>query len=142
MKKLIFTLALCLVSTGAWAQCNGVFGANTVCGSVAGGIPGQVSTSILTGVPGGSPGQVQFNSAGAFGGLTNAQLTALINPFSSTLSGAVPASGGSSTSLFLNQAGGFTAPPYPVTSVFTRTGAVAATSGDYNAGQITYTPCL
>jgi len=140
MKKLIFTLALCLVSTGAWAQCNGVFGANTVCGSVAGGIPGQVSTSILTGVPGGSPGQVQFNSAGAFGGLTNAQLTALINPFSSTLSGAVPASGGSSTSLFLNQAGGFTAPPYPVTSVFTRTGAVAATSGDYNAGQITYTP--
>ena len=30
--------------------------------------------------PGGSSGQVQYNNAGTFGGLTNAQLTALINP--------------------------------------------------------------
>jgi hypothetical protein len=47
------------------------------------------------GAPGGSNGQVQYNNAGAFGGLTNTQLTADINLCTSALSGAVP-SGGSS----------------------------------------------
>lgn len=46
------------------------------------------------GVPGGAPGSVQFNANGAFGGLTDAELTTLVDVFSASLSGAVPASGG------------------------------------------------
>lgn len=45
-------------------------------------------------VPAGSQGQVQDYNNGSFGALTAAQLTALINPFSSSLPGAVPLSGG------------------------------------------------
>lgn len=142
MKKLLLALTLFLsYQTNALAQCNGVFPANTICGNHTGAnaLPVPVPSSVLTGIPGGSPGQVQFNNAGAFGGLTPTQLTALINPATASLSGAlpawpntattffsglgtyvvpptfssgapgyVPASGGSSTSLFLNQAGGFT----------------------------------
>jgi hypothetical protein len=90
--------------------------------------------------PGGSPGQVQFNNAGTFGGLTNTQLTADINTFTTGLSGAVPASGGGTTN-FLRADGTFAAPAGgAVSSVFTRTGAVVAVAGDYTAGQITYTP--
>lgn len=59
--------------------------------------------------PGGSSGQVQYNNAGAFGGLTNTQLTADINAFSSTLSGAAPASGGGTTN-FLRADGTWAAP--------------------------------
>lgn len=74
MKKLL--LALCtfisigLGSGSALAQCNGVFPANTSCGSVAGGIPGPVNNSILVGNPGGTSGQTQYNNTGAFGGYT------------------------------------------------------------------------
>lgn len=50
--------------------------------------------------PGGSSGQVQFNNAGAFGGLTNAQVTALINPASASLSGALPPFPGNTTTYF------------------------------------------
>ena len=62
------------------------------------------------GVPGGVNGNVQYNAGGAFGGLTNAQLTADIVTFSSTLSGAVPASGGGTTN-FLRADGAFAVPP-------------------------------
>jgi hypothetical protein len=46
------------------------------------------------GSPGGSNLQIQYNNAGAFGGLTDVQVTARIQPFTSSLSGATPASGG------------------------------------------------
>ncbi len=46
------------------------------------------------GTPGGLNLQVQYNNVGAFGGLTDAQLTAKIIAFTSVLSGAAPASGG------------------------------------------------
>src|SRR5258706_6183129 len=46
------------------------------------------------GTPGGLNLQVQYNNAGAFGGLTDAQLTGKIIAFTSVLSGAAPASGG------------------------------------------------
>ena len=46
------------------------------------------------GTPGGLNLQVQYNNAGAFGGLTDAQLTGKIIAFTSSLSGAAPASGG------------------------------------------------
>ena len=61
------------------------------------------------GVPGGAPGDVQFNLAGTFGGLSNAELTALVDIFTATLSGAVPPSGGGVTT-FLRADGGW-APP-------------------------------
>jgi hypothetical protein len=44
----------------------------------------------------GSNGQVQYNNNGALGGLTNAELTALISSFTVNDSGAVPAPGASS----------------------------------------------
>jgi hypothetical protein len=44
------------------------------------------------GVPGGASGNVQFNNNGAFGGLSDAELTARIQVFSPTTSGAVPQS--------------------------------------------------
>ena len=63
-----------------------------------------------SGTPGGSSGQVQFNSSGSFGAYTNTQLTALLDPFSSTLKGVVPSSGGG-TANFLRADGAWVAPP-------------------------------
>jgi hypothetical protein len=60
------------------------------------------------GVPGGVDTNVQFNNAGAFGGLTNIQLTTRIQPFTDVLSGATPASGGGTTN-FLRADGVFAA---------------------------------
>lgn len=62
--------------------------------------------------PGGSNLQVQFNNAGSFGGYTNVQLTALIQPFTTSLSGAAPASGGGTTN-FLRADGTWAAPVPP-----------------------------
>ena len=50
--------------------------------------------------PGGSSGQVQFNNSGTFGGLTNTQLTALINPATALLPGALPAWPNNTTTFF------------------------------------------
>lgn len=61
------------------------------------------------GTPGGTSGQVQYNNSGVFGGLTNTQLTADINAFTSSLSGAAPASGGG-TSNFLRADGSWAVP--------------------------------
>jgi hypothetical protein len=61
------------------------------------------------GIPGGVNGNVQFNNNGSFGGLTNTQLTALINVFSTGNKGAVPPSGGVSGT-FLEATGSFTTP--------------------------------
>ena len=52
------------------------------------------------GIPGGSNLQVQYNNVGAFGGYTNTQLTALINPATSSLTGALPAFPGNTTTYF------------------------------------------
>lgn len=72
MKKLLLALALCLAPLSAFAQCNGVFNPNTICGNATGvpAIPGMVPTSVLTGIPGGANGQIQYNNSGAFGGFT------------------------------------------------------------------------
>jgi hypothetical protein len=45
MRKLLLALGLLLAPSWAQAQCNGSFAAGTVCGSVGGGIPGQVLTA-------------------------------------------------------------------------------------------------
>lgn len=69
---------------------------------------GQIGT---LGVPGGAPGDVQFNDNGAFGGLSDAELTTHINVFSAILSGAVPQSGGGATNFL--RADGVFAPAGP-----------------------------
>lgn len=61
------------------------------------------------GVPGGAVGNVQYNNSGTFGGLTNVQLTARIQVFTDVLNGAVPASGGGTTT-FLRADGNFATP--------------------------------
>lgn len=69
-------------------------------------------SELLSGItvsPCGSNGQVQYNNSGNCGGYTNTQLTALINNFSSSLSGAVPSSGGG-TANFLRADGTWAAP--------------------------------
>lgn len=64
MKKLLFVLAL-LFPSAAFAQCNGVFGANQVCGSLTGGIPGPVaSTSFPSSLPALPSGQIWIGSIG------------------------------------------------------------------------------
>jgi hypothetical protein len=92
--------------------------------SVNGGVPGSGggTTNFLRadgtwaappgagGGPGGSNTQIQFNNSGAFGGLTNTQVTARINVFTSSLSGATPASGGG-TANFLRADGAWVTPP-------------------------------
>ena len=129
MKRLLIALALFFVPTLAQAQCNGVFPNNTVCGNITGAnnTPRPTNPSAFLGSAGGSNGQVQYNNNGVLGGLTNAQLTALINPFSSILSGAVPASAGG-TANFLRADGTWD----PVVTTFnSRTGAVVPAFGDY-----------
>lgn len=72
MKKFLLTLILLLGSTSAFAQCNGVFPNNTLCGNVTGSNapPRAVPNSVLTGVPSGSFPQIQFNNSGVFAGET------------------------------------------------------------------------
>lgn len=48
MKKLLLALAFCLVSSGAWAQCTGVFPAKTLCGNLS-GIPAPPSAFPTSG---------------------------------------------------------------------------------------------
>lgn len=75
--------------------------------------------------PGGSSGQVQFNNSGAFGGLTNTQLTADINAFTSSLSGAAPSSGGG-TANFLRADGTWAVPAGSGIGTVTTTGSPAS----------------
>lgn len=70
MKKLLLAFILTLLPSLASAQCNGVFPANKVCGTVAGGVPTAQSPSAFQGSAGGTNGQVQFNSSGSLGGFT------------------------------------------------------------------------
>lgn len=61
--------------------------------------------------------------------LTGTQLTTLLDPFSSSLQGAVPASGGGASN-FLRADGSWASPGGGVTSFNTRTGAITLTSAD------------
>ena len=72
MKRIIFLLAFCFWAPQAsWAQCTGLFPAQTVCGSTAGGPPGPVSTSGFALTPAGSSGQIQTNNgSGGLAGLS------------------------------------------------------------------------
>ena len=73
MKKLLLLLAL-LIPSAAFAQCNGVFPNNTVCGNISGSsnLPRAMSPSAFLGAAGGSNGQIQYNNSSALGGFTMA----------------------------------------------------------------------
>jgi hypothetical protein len=75
MKRILFALALMLLPSVAFAQCNGVFANNTVCGNISGGpnIPGQVPAASLVTAAGGTSGQTQYNNSGVLGGYTPSQ---------------------------------------------------------------------
>ena len=123
MRARIFALILLAIgSTAAHAQpvtsigpitsghC-ATFSSNTIIkdsGSACGGGGG--------GSPGGLSGQVQYNNSGSFGGYSNAQLTTLIQQFTSVSSGDVPASGGG-TSNFMRADGTWAPPTATATSV-------------------------
>lgn len=134
MKRLALALVLLIASlSGVSAQCNGVFPNNTVCGNISGSsnLPRAMSPSAFLGAAGGSNGQIQYNNAGALGGLTDTQVTARINAFTSVLSGAVPASGGGTTT-WLRADGTFTSisAVVPTIRVVTAAGAVTVTTAD------------
>lgn len=132
MKRLLVILAL-LFPTSVWAQCNGTFPNNTVCGNITGSanLPRPTNPSAFQGSAGGSNGQIQYNNSGVLGGLTDPQVTARIQAFTSVLSGAVPASGGGTTS-WLRADGTFTSIPVviPTVRVVTAAGAVTVTTAD------------
>jgi hypothetical protein len=75
MKKLLLALSILLLPSAAFGQCNGVFGANQVCGSIAGGVPGPVNAVNFpiglrvgtTTVIGGSSTGVLYNNSGVLG---------------------------------------------------------------------------
>jgi hypothetical protein len=76
MKKFIVAIILAL-AIGTWylpsptqAQCNGIFPANTICGSIPGGLPKPTSPSVFSNSAGGTNGQIQYNASGGFGGFT------------------------------------------------------------------------
>jgi hypothetical protein len=71
MKRILLALAIALLPSLAFAQCNGVFAAHTVCGNntASPGIPGQVPQASIIG-PGGSSGSIQYNNGGFFGGVS------------------------------------------------------------------------
>jgi hypothetical protein len=64
-----------------------------------------------TAVPGGANGNVQYNNAGAFGGLNDAQLTALVDEFTTNAAGTVPAPGTVTHQKYLRDDGTFDVPP-------------------------------
>lgn len=85
MKGILLALFLTLVPSIAFAQCNGVFAPNTVCGNATGSsaVPKPTAPSGFTVGPGGSNGQIQYNNSGAFGGFSPTANLPLIGSASS-----------------------------------------------------------
>lgn len=122
MKKLLLALALFCIPSMAMAQCNGVFPNNTVCGNATGAsnTPRVTSPAAFLGAAGGTNGQVQVNVAGALGGLTPTQLTAIVNNVTASLPGLIPAFPNDATKFF-NGVGAYAVPAYPIVYAVTRT---------------------
>lgn len=99
MKRILLALLIAFAPAGAWAQCNGVFPANTICGKLTTpGLPGALPNNVLTGVPGGTNQQIQFNNLSNFAGFTmvgDGRLTPSTGTFTLTPSGVTAASYGS-----------------------------------------------
>jgi len=130
MKRLLFVLALWLAPFSAFAQCNGVFPNNTVCGNItgAGNLPRPTNPTAFLGAAGGTAGQIQYNNAGALGGFTMAgdcttnTSTGVITcrqPFVPTRTALKATNTAVTTQLILTEAG--------------RTGPFVFTAGNYTA---------
>jgi hypothetical protein len=91
--------------------------------------PGYTCNNGSAASPGGSNGQVQYNNAGNFGGLTNTQLTALINTATASLSGAVPAWPSNTTTFFRGDG------TYAAVAFSGITGTVSLTQGGLGGSQ-------
>lgn len=103
VKKLLLALALLFTPGIAFAQCNGVFGANTVCGSgTTAGFPSPTATPIL-GVVGGTTGSL------GFGGTTSGVVTVQPQAVAGTFNFNLPVTAGSTGQALLS-AGGSAAP--------------------------------
>lgn len=153
MKKLLLALAFLLTPSFAWAQCTGVFASGTVCGNPVGppNIPGPLPLTTFALTPAGVSGDIQENNgSGGLGALhPPGTATTFLNglgafatppTFSSGAPGYVPASGGSSTSLFLNQAGGFSSVPGATTpQIYGASGSIQNTTGTISASSSTLT---
>jgi len=128
MKRLLL-FAFLLFPSLASAQCNGIFANNTVCGNITGSsnLPRPTNPSAFLGAAGGLNGQIQYNNAGALGGLTDTEVTARINVFTGLLSGAAPASGGGTVNYL--RADGTWAPPTSSAAVTLPQGRITLTSG-------------
>jgi len=74
MKRLLLALTLFALPSATWAQCNGVFPAQTFCGNATGSpaLPQFVPQSA-TAAPAGTNGQIQYNNASSLGGFTATQ---------------------------------------------------------------------
>ena len=115
--KWLLVFLLTLASGAAFAQCpsvpsqcpNPTYNTVTLATPLA-KVYGGTGNTTGAAVAGGSNGQVQVNSSGSLAGLTPTQLTAIINTFTSSLSGAVPLSGGG-TANFLRADGTWASPP-------------------------------
>lgn len=85
MKRLLLALAFILAPSIAFAQCNGVFPNNTVCGNITGAsnTPRPTNPSAFLGAAGGTNGQIQYNNAGALGGFSPTPNLPLIGSASS-----------------------------------------------------------
>lgn len=83
--------------------------------------------------PGGSNLQVQYNNAGAFGGYSGTQVTALLDPFTTALKGVVPPPITSSSTTFLRDDGSWAVPP-------TGSGGGSVSSVSNADGSLTITP--
>lgn len=110
MKKLLLALALLLAPSLAWAQCNGVFQANQVCGSVAGGVAGPTAIIGFPGVVGGPPTStigdlaVWNNVTGTL--LEDQSLSAVLSASLCATSGAFPIYNATSAAWVCSTAGG------------------------------------
>lgn len=117
IRILALGLSLALLPSLAWAQCSGVFAANQVCGSIAGGTPGPVNSVLFPAglvvgtstIIGGSSTGVLFNNSGVLGsdpGLTYIPngLLSVLGPSSTLLSTA------NTPNVLLIQSGSLAAP--------------------------------
>ena len=70
MKKFLLAAFLLLLPTAAFAQCNGIFPNNTVCGNITGSnnTPRPTNPSAFQGSAGGTNGQIQYNNNGNLAG--------------------------------------------------------------------------
>lgn len=95
--------------------------------------PAQLAASITalvvgtTAISGGTTGRVLYDNAGVLGEYTNTQLTALINPVTALLSGAIPAFPGNTTTFFRGD-GTYAALPGSFTGFANPTASVGLTA--------------